>query len=177
MDYSQYSTVPAPISHAPTPPSGVIFMFWTFYFIAIALVIAGLWMIFTKAGQKGWKCLIPFYNLYTELLIIKKPGWWLLLFFIPLVNIIMVLVVALNLAKVFGRSGLFGFFFLFLFAPVGYLILGYGSSKYQAGLSSTPSPTTPNQTAPNQNPDAVKVDGPNMDNITTASETTKTPEK
>ena len=40
-------------------------------FLGIAIVIslvvailqlAGMWKVFTKAGQKGWKCIIPIYN-------------------------------------------------------------------------------------------------------------------
>ncbi|MFO0261358.1 MAG: DUF5684 domain-containing protein, partial [Planctomycetota bacterium] len=44
-----------------------------------ALIIASLWIIFTKAGQPGWASLIPFYNLYVMLQIVGKPAWWLLL--------------------------------------------------------------------------------------------------
>ncbi len=164
MDYNQYTTVPAPIGQAPTPDSGVIFMFWTFYFLILALIIAGMWMIFTKAGQKGWKCLIPIYNLYVELLIIKKPGWWLVLFFIPFVNIVMVVILALNLAKVFGRSAIFGFVMLFLFAPVGYLMLGLGKSKYIGSAQPAGNPQTPTTPAPNK--DAVKVESPDMSGVT-----------
>lgn len=165
MDYSQYTTVPAPISQAPTPDSGVIFMFWTFYFLILALVIAGMWMIFTKAGQKGWKCLIPIYNLYVELLIVKKPGWWLVLFFVPFVNIIMIVILSLNLAKAFGRSALFGFVMLFLFAPIGYLMLGLGSSKYVGGSTQPQPESKPADPAP-EGTDAVKVEAPDMSGVT-----------
>ena len=29
-----------------------------------AMSIAGLWMIFVKAGRQGWESLLPFYNLF-----------------------------------------------------------------------------------------------------------------
>lgn len=32
--------------------------------VLIILSIVGMWKLFTKAGEKGWKSLIPFYNLY-----------------------------------------------------------------------------------------------------------------
>ncbi len=46
------------------------------------------------------------------------------LIFIPLVNIVV--------AKAFGKSGVFGFFGLFLFSIIGYLILGFGQARYTA---------------------------------------------
>lgn len=43
-------------------------------------VMVGMWKLFEKAGQAGWKALIPFYNLFILLKIVGRPGWWLLLF-------------------------------------------------------------------------------------------------
>jgi hypothetical protein len=39
--------------------------------------------------------------------------------------------VALDLAKSFGKSEVFGIFGLFFFAPIGYLMLGFGKSTYK----------------------------------------------
>lgn len=38
------------------------------YLAIIVLVVAGMWKMFTKAGQPGWGALIPFYNgfLFTQ---------------------------------------------------------------------------------------------------------------
>ncbi len=47
-----------------------------------------MWRIYKKAGQPGWAAVIPFYNIVIWLRIISKPGWWLILLFIPVVNII-----------------------------------------------------------------------------------------
>lgn len=40
-------------------------------------VIIAFWKIFTKAGEKGWKSLIPFYNFYVALKIVGMSGMWL----------------------------------------------------------------------------------------------------
>ena len=46
---------------------------------AIIMLIA-TWKIFTKAGEKGWKVLIPFYNAYIAFKISGfKSGFWTLL--------------------------------------------------------------------------------------------------
>ncbi|MEO5627422.1 MAG: DUF5684 domain-containing protein [Candidatus Saccharimonadales bacterium] len=103
------------------------------YLVVLVAAIVGMWKVFEKAGEKGWKSLIPIYNAYILLEISGKPGWWVLLLMIPFVNLYVAIVQALELAKRFGKSGTFGFFGLFLFSYVGYLILGFGDAKYDGG--------------------------------------------
>ncbi|MFY7896491.1 MAG: DUF5684 domain-containing protein, partial [Phycisphaerales bacterium] len=62
----------------------------------IVLVIAGSWKVFAKAGQPGWAVLVPIFNTYTLLKIVGRPWWWLLLLFIPFVNFIIAIIVALD---------------------------------------------------------------------------------
>ncbi|PRY43901.1 DUF5684 domain-containing protein [Umezawaea tangerina] len=94
------------------------------------LAIVALWKIFTKAGKPGWAAIIPFYNIYTMLKVAGRPGWWLILYIIPIVNIIISIVVAIDLAKSFGKSGVFGFFGLWMFSIIGYLMLAFGNANY-----------------------------------------------
>ncbi len=61
--------------------------------IAVAS-LAGFYGIFQKAGEKGWKALVPVYNFYIWLKILKKPGWWTIIFLIPGVGYMMVMVMA-----------------------------------------------------------------------------------
>ena len=96
----------------------------------IAVVIIGLWKVFTKAGQPGWACLIPIYNLYILLQIAGKPAWWILLMIIPVVNIVVSILVAIEVAKAFGQSAAWGVVMLFLLAGIGYLVLGFGNYRY-----------------------------------------------
>ena len=65
--------------------------------------IAGIWATFSKAGVAGWKSLIPVYNLILMLQIAGKPVWWLVLFFIPLVNFAATILLSLGIAQRFGR--------------------------------------------------------------------------
>lgn len=102
------------------------------------LVLIGLWFVFKKAGQPGWKGIIPIYNTYVLLKLVGRPGWWLILFFIPLVNVIMLLVLALDVAKAFGKGTAFAIFWLWLFPFVGYLILGFGDATYHGAPKHEP---------------------------------------
>jgi hypothetical protein len=98
--------------------------------VAVAvLIIAAFWKIFTKAGQPGWAAIIPIYNYYVLLKVVGRPGWWLILYLIPFVNLIIFIIVAIDLAKSFGKTGGFavGLILLpFIFFP----ILGFGSATY-----------------------------------------------
>ena len=97
--------------------------------IAVVFVI-GAWKMFVKAGQPGLAILIPFYNMYILLKIVGMPGWWLVLMLIPLVNLVIGIIVAIDLAKAFGQSAVFGVVLLFLLGGIGYLVLGFGNYRY-----------------------------------------------
>jgi len=97
--------------------------------IAVVFLI-GLWKVFEKAGQPGWACLIPFYSAYVLLKIAGRPGWWLILLLIPLLNIVIWLLVAIDIAKVFGQSTVFGVVLIFLLGGIGFLVLGFGNYRY-----------------------------------------------
>ena len=110
-------------------------MYWIIYLAIVVLVIAGWWMIFTKAGEAGWKSLIPIWNILVLLRIVGREWWWIILFLIPFVGLIIWIIVALDLAKSFGRGTGFAIG-LILFAPVWALILGFGSDTYQGPAGS-----------------------------------------
>ncbi len=95
----------------------------------ILFVIVGWWKMFEKADEPGWKSIIPFYNVYTMLRIVGRPGWMLIGFFVPFINIILWVIVMGDLAKSFGR-GIGTVLGLIFFNPVFAMILGWGSAAY-----------------------------------------------
>ncbi len=112
------------------------------YFAVIILEIAGIWKVFTKAGQPGWAAIIPFYNIYLMLKISGHPGWWLVLFFIPIVNIIVFFIMGIDIARSFGKSTGFGVGLVllgFIFWP----ILGFGDARYVGPAAGTGTATPP----------------------------------
>ena len=101
--------------------------------IGLALVvgvIAGVWKTFVKAGKPGWGAIIPFYNIILMLDIAGRPLWWILLFMIPLVNLVIGIVVGIDIAKNFGKGTGFGLGLAFL-GFIFYPILGFGSAQYR----------------------------------------------
>jgi len=72
--------------------------------IAILVVmVVSYWKIYVKAGKPGWAAIVPIYNIIILLEIVKKPVWWVILFFIPCANIVALVLVALEFVKVFGK--------------------------------------------------------------------------
>jgi hypothetical protein len=101
------------------------------FLLAITVVfIVGMWKTFAKAGQPGWASVVPIYNCYVMMKIAGRPGWWVLLLFIPLVNLAIAIIVAIDIAKAFGQGAAFGIVLLFLLSGIGYLVLGFGSYRY-----------------------------------------------
>lgn len=107
--------------------SGIV---WLIYLVLIVVIIAGYWMVFTKAGEAGWKSIIPIWNILVLLKIIGREWWWIILFLIPIVNIVIAIIVALDLAKSFGKGTGFGIG-LFILGPIFACILGFGDATYQ----------------------------------------------
>ena len=100
-----------------------------FYLIVLVFSIVCMWKIFTKAGEAGWKTLIPFYNMYTEFKIAWGNGWLFLLMLIPVVNFVIAIIFEVKLAQAFGKGG--GFAVGLIFLPIIFLpILAFGSAQY-----------------------------------------------
>jgi len=100
------------------------------YLAVVIAAIAGGWKMFVKAGKPGWGVIVPIYNIILMLEISGRPSWWVILFFVPLVNIIIALLVNIDIANRFGKDVGFGIgltFLGFIFMP----ILGFGDAKYQ----------------------------------------------
>lgn len=76
-------------------------------YIIYALLTAAFFFSFAKlfplAGRKSWEGLVPVYNLYVWLKVIHKPWWYLLLLIFPGVNVLMLAIMSVNTATVFGK--------------------------------------------------------------------------
>ena len=104
--------------------------------ISIISIIAN-WKLFTKAGEKGWKCLIPIYNTVVLFKIAGLSPWLVLGYLatiIPVVGGLISLGISIylyiNLAKAFGEGAGFAVG-LILLNTIFMMILAFGSSQYQ----------------------------------------------
>ena len=101
----------------------IIWIVFTVFFIAVG------WRVYTKAGKPGWAVLVPIYNLVVFLQIINRPLWWIVLFFVPVVNFVVAIIMVIDLAKSFGKGVGFGLGLLFL-GIIFYPLLAFGDAEY-----------------------------------------------
>ncbi len=72
-----------------------------------------LYLIAGKTGTRdAWLAWIPFANLYLMCKVAGLSGWWAILFFIPLVNLILVVVVWMNIARACNKPSWLGILML-----------------------------------------------------------------
>jgi len=94
------------------------------------VVFAGFWKVFEKAGEPGWAAIIPIYNLYVLIRVSGNAWWWLILLFIPVINLLATIKISIDVAGKFGKGILFGLGLTFL-SFVFYPLLGFGNYRYQ----------------------------------------------
>jgi hypothetical protein len=121
-----HSTVASPFS---SMAGMAVFAFFTL------LIVASMWRLFSKAGEAGWKCLVPFLGAFVYLRITGRPAWWFVLMIIPVINIIPAIVTCFDLARVFGKGPGFGFGILML-GPIFIPVLAFGGARYVGGPQS-----------------------------------------
>lgn len=114
-----------------TVDAGFAVGYLLFVLALVVISIVAMWRVFEKAEREGWKAIIPIYNTWVLFKIAGREGWWIIFLFIPFVNIIASVILAVDLAKAFGKSTAFGIFALWMFSLIGFLILGFGDAEYQ----------------------------------------------
>ena len=128
-------------------------------FIIALLMLIAMWRIFTKAGEKGWKCLIPIYNVY----VLWRIGWntekfWLVFVGSLIVSVAVAILstlgriggilatlaavvwsiytiycvfkMAVTMAHRFNKSTAFGVLGLVIFSIIGFPVLAFSSADY-----------------------------------------------
>ena len=107
--------------------------------ILVFTIIAN-WKIFTKAGEAGWKSLIPIYSSVILYRIAGISPWLILLYLLvwvpvigPLISLGLTIYLMINLANAFGKSTGFAVG-LILLNTIFIMILAFGNSEYQLNL-------------------------------------------
>ena len=127
--------------------------------LTYAALIVAQWKLFTKAGEKGWKALIPFYNIFVSHHLIGMSHIWFILDIIfwvieialelikgtpvwleetffsiaIMVTIISEIIHIIKLCYCYTKRELFGVG-LFLLPPLFSMILAFGKSEYNLPL-------------------------------------------
>ncbi|WP_334072394.1 MULTISPECIES: DUF5684 domain-containing protein [Paenibacillus] len=109
-------------------------MFFAFLFIvAMYVLFAGAFFsLAKKAGLDdiAWFAFVPILNNILQLKLIKESGWWVLMYFVPIANLVFYIIWQVRLLNAFGKHGAYVLFGIFL-SPVYailWLVWGYSSN-------------------------------------------------
>ncbi len=113
---------------------------WFIFFLAVQLIhFGGSWKLYQKAGRKSWEALIPVYNAVVLMEIIRRPKWWVVLLFIPIINLMIFPVVWVETLRSFGKnSSLDTALGILTFGLYTYTINYNDNVQYQADRSLVP---------------------------------------
>jgi signal peptidase I len=80
---------------------------WIIFILIVQVIhFLGTWKLYVKAGRKAWESAIPIYNAIILMQIINRPKWWVILLFIPIINLLMFPVIWVETIRSFGRNNL-----------------------------------------------------------------------
>jgi signal peptidase I len=78
---------------------------WLLFILILQVVhFLGTWKLYVKAGRKAWEAIIPIYNAVVLMKIINRPTWWVILLFIPIINLLMFPIIWVETIRSFGKN-------------------------------------------------------------------------
>ncbi|WP_185859974.1 signal peptidase I [Blattabacterium cuenoti] len=82
------------------------YLFFSVIFLCFEHIIhvLGTWRLLKKMGISYHQQMIPIYNIFFLLKIFHRPTWWIFLLFIPLTSIFLLIILWIDLLRVFGNT-------------------------------------------------------------------------
>jgi hypothetical protein len=103
---------------------GFMFIFLIFFVVFYVYFALALQTIAQKTDtENAWLAWIPIAQFVLMLNIAKKPIWWIILFFIPLVSLVMAIIVWMGIAEERGKPNWWGI--LWIVPGVNLIVPGY----------------------------------------------------
>ncbi len=111
--------------------------FFLVIILFVILPIAGIWKMFEKAGEPGWKSIIPIYREFIIIRLVGRPVWWLILLLIPGINIFVGVGLIIDFVKSFGKFRMRDYFGAIVIPFVVYTKWGFDpQTKYWGAAAS-----------------------------------------
>ena len=78
---------------------------WLLFILVLQVIhFLGTWKLYVKAGRKAWEAIVPVYNAVVLMKIINRPKWWVILLFIPIINLLMFPIIWVETIRSFGKN-------------------------------------------------------------------------
>ncbi|WP_397447219.1 signal peptidase I [Polaribacter sp. R77954] len=113
---------------------------WLIFILAIQVIhFLGTWKLYVKAGRKAWEAAVPIYNGVILMQIINRPKWWIVLLFIPIVNLLMFPVIWIETIRTYGFHKKLDSFLVIVTLGLYIFYINYATdAKYNAERSLKP---------------------------------------
>ena len=80
---------------------------WLIFILLVQTIHGiGTWKLYVKAGRKAWEAFVPVYNGIVLMQIINRPKYWILLLFIPVINLFLFPIIWIETLRTFGKNQL-----------------------------------------------------------------------
>ncbi|GLB48214.1 signal peptidase I [Neptunitalea lumnitzerae] len=80
---------------------------WLIFLLVVQVIhFAGTYKLYQRAGRKAWEALVPVYNAVVLMKIINRPKWWVVLLFLPVINLAMIPIVWVETIRSFGKNSM-----------------------------------------------------------------------
>ena len=78
---------------------------WLIFFLVVQVIHGlGTWKLYVKSGYNSELAFIPVYNAVILMKIINRPTWWVILLFLPIINLLIFPVIWVETARSFGKN-------------------------------------------------------------------------
>ena len=78
---------------------------WLIFFLVVQVIHGlGTWKLYVKSGYNSELAFIPVYNAVILMKIINRPSWWVILLFLPIINLLIFPVIWVETARSFGKN-------------------------------------------------------------------------
>lgn len=101
--------------------------------LMMLLPAPGLAKLFVKAGEKGWKAYVPFYNTFVMIKIAKRPQHWFYWQFIPILGWFVTLGIYIEFARVYGKFAFWEHSLIVLTLGAWFNVIGFSEQTRFSG--------------------------------------------
>ncbi len=137
-----YGSVQPVVTTQHASPAAMAFGFAIFFLLFATIYLYSAYILYRLAKKTNTEnpglAWVPIINIYTMVKVAGKPGWWIILLFIPLVNIVIIILLWMNIARRVGKPDYLG---ILMIVPVVNLIIP--AYLAFAGPVMTPPPVPP----------------------------------
>ena len=106
-----------------------------FLIVSYILLSISLYFLFPKAGEEGWKGLVPGLNFVVMCKLVGRPTWHVIWLLVPIVNIFVYVGMCVEMVRSFGKYKLSHSALAVIYAPAIFFMIAFNDEDKYLGQS------------------------------------------